>query len=155
LCPDLKKKGSDISTQTSHLDEDFGGRSWTASPVSSIQSSDLSFETANQYSSWNIEIPVTRKNELFYSESHLLKKPRRQAPCLDTRCAQNRAAQRAYRQRAALHLKAVEDELVSLKRKHGELMQRYEELNCWSNGLLSALMEKDPNWEAGSGITVS
>jgi len=123
--------------------------------VPSIQSSDVSFEAANQYGSWDIETPMTRKNELFYSETNLLKKPRRQAPCLDTRRAQNRAAQRAYRQRTALHLKAVEDELTSLKQKHGDLLQRYDELKCWSNGLLSALMEKDPNWEAGFGITVS
>jgi hypothetical protein len=34
-------------------------------------------------------------------------------------------------------------------------MQRYDELNCWNNGLLSALLVRDPSWEAASGMTVS
>jgi len=115
----------------------------------------VSFDTTSQYSSWDTESPVIRKNELSHSDTHLLRKPRRQTPSLDTRRAQNRAAQRAYRQRAALHLKAVEEELAGLKQKYGNLMQRYDELNCWSNGLLSALLERDPSWKANSGMVVS
>ena len=93
-----------------------------------------------------------RNNGFSYSGAHLQRKSHRQAPCLDTRRAQNRAAQRAYRQRAALHLKAVEEELASLKQKYGDLMQRYDELDCWSNGLLSALLTRDPTWEAASVV---
>jgi hypothetical protein len=117
--------------------------------------SDASFDTANQYGSWGNESPMMEKNELSYNDIHLPRKSRRQAPSPDTRRAQNRAAQRAYRQRAALHLKMVEAELASLKQKYGNLMERYDELNCWSNCLLSALLEKDPTWEAASGMKAS
>ena len=152
---DMEINVTNTCKQTSQSDDDFSGRSLTASPVSNQQLSDMSFDRANQYGSWDIESPVMRNSKLSYDDIHLPRKSRRQAPSPDTRRAQNRAAQRAYRQRAALHLKAVEEELASLKQKYGNLMQRYDELNCWSNGLLRALLEKDPTWEAASGIIAS
>jgi hypothetical protein len=117
--------------------------------------SDATFDTGKQHGSSDIESPVMRRNELSGCDTPLLRRSRRPAASHDTRRAQNRAAQRAYRQRAALHLKAVEDELASLKQKYGDLMRRYDELNCWSNGLLNALLERDPTWEVASGMTVS
>lgn len=100
------------------------------SPVSSPHSSEVSFERVNQYGSLDIETPITKKSELLCGNSQVLKKPRRQASCLNKRGAQNCVAQRAYQQRAAVHLKSVENELASLKQMYGEFKQRYNELNC-------------------------
>lgn len=115
---------------------------------------DATLDIGNQHGSLDIESAVIRRNELSNSDTPLLRRSRRPAASHDTRRAQNRAAQRAYRQRAALHLKTVEDELSSLKQKYGDLMRRYDELNCWSNGLLNALLEKDPTWDAAPEMTV-
>lgn len=123
--------------------------------MSSLQLSDVTFDTGSEFASWDLDSPVVRHPKLSYNDSSLPRKARRQGPSLDARRVQNRAAQRAYRQRAALHLKAVEEELASMKQKYNELVQRYGELNCWSNGLLSALLEKDPKLEAAPGMTAS
>jgi hypothetical protein len=119
---------------------------WTPLATSSPHSTDLTPEVASQE---DLEVNV--------SQSSNTSKRRSARATLSTqrRRAQNREAQRVFRLRAASHLKAVEDELVELKRKYGDLLQRYKELQFWGNGLLSTLLKGYSGYGYDSGITQS